>query len=306
MTAEAEQKQFWDIYEQILMENGEPFFLAPNGEADGAPCRYVQRNGENSFADRRIGVDFIPRSKTVIYGVFLDNDAGLFRSLLGRKAAIERELGFRCTWQYDEEKGVYRIVCEAEIDPFDRNGYAGAIENSIFSLTKFWEVFTPLFEREEKSKTRCKEEHVVKTLRTGDLFRGSNFTDMLNNALGTRYKQFMKCWISLKALGGREEGRFWLVFMDGSVHGVHKNYLWRNILSPDGNTIEEECVAEDRSEIALHVPQGEVRVALRRDPFASDDKYLCEFVGVFRIAGYRENKDSFVRIYKKIADTYSF
>ena len=143
MTAEAEQKHFWDIYEQILMENGEPFFLAPNGEADGAPCRYVQRNGENSFADRRIGVDFIPRSKTVIYGVFLDNDAGLFRSLLGRKAAIERELGFRCTWQYDEEKGVYRIVCEAEIDPFDRNGYAGAIENSIFSLTKFWEVFTP-------------------------------------------------------------------------------------------------------------------------------------------------------------------
>ena len=30
MTAEAEQKHFWDIYEQILMENGEPFFLAPN------------------------------------------------------------------------------------------------------------------------------------------------------------------------------------------------------------------------------------------------------------------------------------
>ena len=304
---EVEREYFWNTYKQILIENGEPFSLKLYYNMDGTLRYYARLKRKGFSADRYINIEFSPESGMVRYGFYLDNDIVSSDYLFEHKEAIESALGFRCSWKYNVKGENMRcIICEKEIIPYDRDSYLDAIEESMLRITKFLEVFGSLLNREEKHTTEFKEERAMKTFKTGDLFKGTNFTDMFNNTLGTRYKAFMKCWLRLKNLGCREEGIFWFVFMNGTVHGTHKDYLWRNILSSDGNTIEEECVAEDKSKISLYVPQNELRVSFQRDPFGTDDKYLCKFIGVFQISDYRENKNSFVRIFKRIADTYTF
>lgn len=137
-----------------------------------------------------------------------------------------------------------------------------------------------------------------KIFNVGDTFTGRNHVDMLNRVLGTNYKAFMRCWVSLQKFGGN--GIAWFVNMDGTIHGSAPDYLWKNTLSADGKTIVEECVGTG---VTYVEPPQAWRLAFRLDPFGTGNRYQCEFVGYFKMTEC--SADNLKRTYTRIQETYT-
>lgn len=139
-----------------------------------------------------------------------------------------------------------------------------------------------------------------------DWFEGADYLGMLNDAGGTRFKTYKRSYIELDKLGYPDKGIAWVVFMDGKPHGPNEKYLWKNRISRDGETIEEEYVGTDKRLVKKYVAENEIRVSFQRDPFGIRQENLCRFVGVFRISEYRDTEKGFIRIYEKISGSYPF
>lgn len=144
--AESERKYFWDTYQEILMENGEPFTLHLYRNADGTFRHYAQLN--NYSLNRSVSIDFIPVKGILRYGVYLANDVDLYDVLLEKKELIEKALGFNCIWRHgDTGENARRICCEKAIIKYDHESYLNAIEESMVRLVKFLEVFDRFLRR---------------------------------------------------------------------------------------------------------------------------------------------------------------
>ncbi|MCI8435617.1 MAG: hypothetical protein HFK10_06670 [Clostridia bacterium] len=143
----------------------------------------------------------------------------------------------------------------------------------------------------------------MKTLQVGDTWHGKSHVDMINLALGADYAAYMRCTVPLKRFGGC--GTAWFVYMDGSVHGHRDEYLWMNTLSPDGTTIVERCVSDDKSYVRAlpFTEQDRCKLAFRLDPEGTNDRFACSFVGYFRLEHY--DTEHMVRTYTRIAETYT-
>lgn len=134
----------------------------------------------------------------------------------------------------------------------------------------------------------------------GDIFSGRNYTDMLNNALGTKLDFYKKSSVSLDNLQGVIA---WFVFMDGSEHGYPDGYTWKNFLG--GNTIVEEASSEDRHKvIAMQDRDGHhpFRIAFQLY-HPKDGEWRCRFVGAFSLSAFLR-EDLTKRKYIKISDNF--
>lgn len=166
---------------------------------------------------------------------------------------------------------------------------------------------------EETSFTQIKQnkvelqQHGLKKFVTEDMFWGSSYLDMFNDVCGTHFRQYElhgRSWVDLKDLGYSDNGIAWIVFMDGTVHGPSKKYVWVNRISTDGETIEEEYVGADKYHVKKHVAEDALRVSFQRDPSGTEEENLCKFVGVFQFSGCRDTEKGFIRIYQKISNHY--
>ena len=144
--AESERKYFWETYQEILTENGEPFTLHLHRNADGTFRHYAQLNDYS--LSRSLCIDFNLNGGVLRYGVYLDNDVNLYDFLLEKQKIIEEALGFSCIWRNgDKGKTTRRICCERTITPNYRESYLDAIEESMVRIVKFLEVFDRFLRR---------------------------------------------------------------------------------------------------------------------------------------------------------------
>lgn len=142
----------------------------------------------------------------------------------------------------------------------------------------------------------------MREIKVGDTWEGNNHADMINKVMGTDYKGYMKSTVTLTHFGG--DGFAWFVFMDGSVHGTSKDYLWVNKISADGITIVETCISEDKSYVKSVAEKYHKVLAFQLDPDGTGNKYKCKFVGYFDQERY--DHQNLIRVYKRISETYSF
>ena len=75
----------------------------------------------------------------------------------------------------------------------------------------------------------------MKEIKVGETWNGSSHADMINKVLGKNYRAYMKSTVSLLDYG--INGIAWFVFMDGTINGHKKEWLWRNTLSINSKKI---------------------------------------------------------------------
>lgn len=87
----------------------------------------------------------------------------------------------------------------------------------------------------------------MKTLTAGDLIYGHSYTDMINKAIGTKFKGYRRSLAELDDFGAAGVGA-WFVYMNGMEHGMEDN-LWENFKSLDETYIKEFCVSPSHKKI---------------------------------------------------------
>jgi hypothetical protein len=91
--------------------------------------------------------------------------------------------------------------------------------------------------------------------------------------------------------------------MNDTIHGHEDGWLWKNKLTEDGNIIREVNIDNINK---LYKRRGEVgyrpyRLAFQLDPYETNNRYCCKFVGVFRLKRFLNLETTQVE-YEKIAD----
>ena len=140
-TALEERIKFWKIFEEKLIENGEPFSIIH--EKGGEPTFWATINRKHSIVDICLNVEFLYKFKKIRYGIYIRDNVDLFNFLFKRKEEIENILGFKVNWILEGKinKNTRRIVLEIPVTIGDKNDYENTIEKMLPFLMKFKEVF---------------------------------------------------------------------------------------------------------------------------------------------------------------------
>lgn len=145
----------------------------------------------------------------------------------------------------------------------------------------------------------------MKILKTGDVFYGKNYADMINRAIGTNYASWRRSSVDLQDFGANGVIA-WFVYMDGSEHGYEDGWKWANKLSLNGKEIDEYHISSSKVQLKKRrVEEGyhPYRLAFQRDPYGEDNPYCCKFVGVFRFLEFIR-KDATAMTYEKVMDEF--
>lgn len=136
--AEYERKVFWNMYHEILINNGEPFRISQKKQ-----WAIVNKNSP-AYNNPAIAMDFLVQKKVLRINVFLLNDQELFFKLERMKGKIEDSLGFKPEWVPGEKgENTYRIKTELPFLPYNKDDYYRVIEESLPIVIKFIKTFSP-------------------------------------------------------------------------------------------------------------------------------------------------------------------
>lgn len=131
----------------------------------------------------------------------------------------------------------------------------------------------------------------MRILRTGETFIGKDYTDMINEAIGTKYRHYERSTVDL-AQFGVPNVIAWFVYMDGSKHGDPDGLEWRNILSSDGKIIREHNVSDGKQRLKIRqIEEGynPYKLCFQLDHNGTGKKNWCKFIGAFRFSRFLED-----------------
>ncbi len=107
-------------------------------------------------------------------------------------------------------------------------------------------------------------------VKTGDIFGGNSFVEIINKIFQKNYRGWMKGYVDLDEYG-IPNSIAWFVHFDGEVHGNRTGWLWRNVLSQDGERITEHFLGDDVLKFCEAVRNNNQvgkanRIAFQRNP----------------------------------------
>lgn len=136
--ADYERKVFWNMYNEILINNGEPFSISTKKQWA------IVNKPSPAWNEPAIAMDFLVQKKILRINAFLLDDANLYFMLLGKKNEIEKQLGFQTVWCHGEKgENTYRIKIELGFIPNDHDDYYRVIEKSLPIVIKYINTFKP-------------------------------------------------------------------------------------------------------------------------------------------------------------------
>ena len=91
-----EQKKFWRVFDEKLIENGEPFSILH--EKAGEVTYWAVVNKKHSFVDNTLSIDFLAREQKLRINIYVRNDLALFGVFEGHKQEIETIVGAKLEW----------------------------------------------------------------------------------------------------------------------------------------------------------------------------------------------------------------
>ena len=91
-----ERKRFWSVFDEKIIENGEPFSILH--EKAGEVTHWAVVNKERSFVDNCLSVDFLAREEKLRLSIYVRNDLALFRVLERHRNEIEETISVPLKW----------------------------------------------------------------------------------------------------------------------------------------------------------------------------------------------------------------
>ena len=139
--AQYEQTKFWEIFDNKLIENGEPFELIH--EKSGEVTYWANVNKKHSFVSLCLNIEFKYREQKVRVGIYIRDDLYLFQCLLRYRENIERELGFKPEWVFEGKlnPNTRRIMNEFPVTLFDAEDYDRVIDEILPYIVKYKTTF---------------------------------------------------------------------------------------------------------------------------------------------------------------------
>jgi hypothetical protein len=145
----------------------------------------------------------------------------------------------------------------------------------------------------------------MKIFRLGQIWESDSHTGMINKVLGTNYPAYMRFSVPLSKWG--KEGIAWFAFMDGTVHGHRKDYLWTNTLSEDGKTICEQSASDNLDYAIEHTRVNGLfpkRLCFQLDPDGTGNRNKCKFVGYFELDTPIVNERMHKRTHQRVSEEF--
>lgn len=139
--AKYEQQSFWEIFEEKLVENGEPFSIS---YMIGSEVKHFAAvNKKSPRVPLGLTVDFLYRERIVKINVYIENDVRLFNYVYARREQIEQELGFKPQWILGGTRNpnTRRAISTFPVTIGDRNDYARVIDDILPYLLQYKRVF---------------------------------------------------------------------------------------------------------------------------------------------------------------------
>ena len=98
--ASIERKKFWDIFEEKLIENGEPFTIAyQKKDVNWAAINRSKHHVENvAFFDKTLSVDFLIKERKVRINISVKYDLKMIDHLKANKTEIESMITAPVEW----------------------------------------------------------------------------------------------------------------------------------------------------------------------------------------------------------------
>ena len=93
----SEQRKFWEIFDEKLIENGEPFSILY--EKGGEVTYWAVVNKKQSFVDNALSIDFLVREQKLRINIYVRTDLTLFSIFERNRKDIETMVGMS---YYDE------------------------------------------------------------------------------------------------------------------------------------------------------------------------------------------------------------
>lgn len=133
--AEQERKIFWEMFENELNNQGNPFHIAYRHQ-------YATINRRSSTSDNCVSMDFLVQKHFLRLGVYMRDNIPAFEYLYANKASIESELGFEPTWVLKgaSNPNTRRIEICFPFSSYNRSDYQRVIEKAIPYAVKFIKV----------------------------------------------------------------------------------------------------------------------------------------------------------------------
>ena len=139
--AQQEQLRFWKIFDNKLVENGEPFEIIH--EKSGEVTYWANVNKNYSFVSLCLNIEFKYREKKVRVGIYIRDDLYLFQRLLNNREKIESELGFNPEWGFEGKvnPNTRRVMNEFPVKLFDERDYDRVIDEILPYVAQYKKVF---------------------------------------------------------------------------------------------------------------------------------------------------------------------
>lgn len=133
--AKTEQKKFWEIFDEKLIENGEPFSVLH--EKAGETTYWAIVNKNNILVDNGLSLDFLVREKMLRINIYIRNDLSLFNFLEKNKQSINSIISERLVWIKGERNAnTRRIAYFKTVEIGDVQNYAEIIDEILPIIMK--------------------------------------------------------------------------------------------------------------------------------------------------------------------------
>ncbi|MBO4962712.1 MAG: DUF4268 domain-containing protein [Clostridia bacterium] len=117
-----EQKNFWKLFDEKLIENGEPFSVLH--EMAGKVTYWAVINKNHSFVDNALSIDFLVREKKIRINIYVRDNLSLFRVLENSKEEIESMISVPVKWvKGTKNLNTRRIIYEVPVNVGYFNNY---------------------------------------------------------------------------------------------------------------------------------------------------------------------------------------
>ena len=110
-----EQRKFWKIFDEKLIENGEPFSILH--EKGGEVTYWGVINKNHSLVDNALSIDFVVREKKLRINIYVRTDLSLFSVFEKNKQNIEKTINVPLKWIVGtRNKNTRRIAYEIPVN----------------------------------------------------------------------------------------------------------------------------------------------------------------------------------------------